>query len=112
LAFDEAHILTTVQNSEQDYFSKFSELRRAIRALKELPIFSLFLSTAGKIQDLTPTADSDLSRRIQDFELQLLEPYTELGFDQMMKDSRLLDGTISIQDASTARFMSRFGRPL
>ena len=113
LAFDEAHVLTTEQyNTEDGYFSKFSELRRAIRALVDFPIFSVFLSTAGKIQYFTPRPDRDNSGRLQKSDLMLLGPFTTLGFDQMMTESRLEDGIISIEEVSTVACMARFGRPL
>ncbi|KAM6501250.1 hypothetical protein JOM56_004264, partial [Amanita muscaria] len=110
LAFDEAHVLS-VEKYQLDtgYFSKFSELRRALRALNELPIFSVFLSTAGKIQNITPPAGSDDSGRVQKAELVLLPPFTELGFDQMVE--KISDSTLTIEDVTTDKFMARFGRP-
>ncbi|KAI0719719.1 hypothetical protein C8T65DRAFT_725168 [Cerioporus squamosus] len=47
LRFDEAHELTNLEREE--------ELRRALRTVVELPIFTLFLSTAvGKLQQFAP----------------------------------------------------------
>ena len=111
LAFDEAHVLSAVKHqSDTGYFSKFSELRRALRALNELPIFSVFLSTNGSIQNITPRAELDTSCRVQKSELVLLPPFTELGFDQMV--GQISDGALTIEDVSTTSFMVRFGRPL
>ncbi|KIL66156.1 hypothetical protein M378DRAFT_10426 [Amanita muscaria Koide BX008] len=60
LAFDEAHVLSVEKHQvDTGYFSEFSELRRALRALNELPIFSVFLSTSGKIQNITPRPELD-----------------------------------------------------
>jgi hypothetical protein len=111
LAFDEAHILS-VENHQFDtgYFSKLSELQRVLRVLNELPIFSVFLSTAGNIQSITPPAEFDNSGRVQKSNLVLLPPFTELGFDQMAKE--IPDGALTIEEVSTPTFMVLFGRPL
>lgn len=111
LAFDEAHILSVKKHQfDTGYFSKFSELRRALRALNELPIFSVFLSTTGSIQSITPPAEFDDSGRVQKSDLVLLPPFTELGFDQMAKE--ISDGALTIEEVSTVTFMVHFGRPL
>ena len=110
LAFDEAHVLSARRESETGSFSKFSELRRALHALNELPIFSVFLSTSRKIQDITPRAERDISGRVQKSELVLLPPFTELGFDQMV--TKISDGALTINEVSTTEHMVRFGRPL
>ncbi|KIL63618.1 hypothetical protein M378DRAFT_24971 [Amanita muscaria Koide BX008] len=112
LAFDEAHVLSVEKHQfDTAYFSEFSELRRALRALNELPIFSVFLSTSGQIQNITPPAEGDASSRVQKSKLVLLAPFTELGFDQMVKEE-ISDGALTIEDVTTIEFMARFGRPL
>lgn len=111
LAFDESHVLAIEKHQfDTGTFSKFSELRRALRALNVLPIFSVFLSTSGKIQNFTPRPDEDDSGRVQKSELVLLPPFTELGFDQMA--SKISDGKVTIEEVSELDFMVRFGRPL
>ncbi|KAM6495554.1 hypothetical protein JOM56_008260 [Amanita muscaria] len=111
LTFDEAHVLSVEKHqSGIGYFSKFSELRRALRALKDLPIFSVFLSTSGKIQNITPRAEDDGSGRVQKSKLVLLPPFIELGFDQMV--GRISDSALTIETVSNIKFMVRFGRPL
>jgi hypothetical protein len=111
LAFDEAHVLSAKKHqSNTGYFSKFSELQCALRALNKLPIFSVFLSTNGSIQNITLWAGLDSSCRVQKSELVLLPPFTELGFDQMV--GQISDGALTIEDVSATSFMVRFGRPL
>jgi hypothetical protein len=111
LAFDEAHVLSVEKHQfDTGHFSKFSELRRALRALNDLPIFSVFLSTSGKIQNITSRAESDGSGRVQKSELVLLPPFTGLGFDQMVR--KISDGNLTIEEVSSVKFMVRFGRPL
>jgi len=112
LAFDEAHQLTEVQGNAEKLWSKFGELRRNIRKLRTLPIFSLFISTVSKISDFTSAPKQDMSARIVNETLTLLPPFTGLGFDQLLKASPIKENTMNIQDAATDRIMCRFGRPL
>jgi len=112
IAFDEAHVLTDTKHNPLDgTWSKFSELRRGIRVLNPYPFFSLFLSTTGKIQDFTPPPHKDGSKRLERRALVLLPPFTELGFDQMVQ-SRISDGSATIDEVSTVEYMAMFGRPL
>ncbi len=46
LAFDEARVLTD-NPPDKEYWNVFTELRRYLRFIRDVPIFSLFLSTAG-----------------------------------------------------------------
>jgi hypothetical protein len=111
LAFDEAHVLSAEKHEcDTGYFSKFSELRRALRALNALPMFSVFLSTTGAIQNITPRPEFDTSGRVQKSEFLLLPPFTELGFDQMVRP--IDDGALTIEEVSSIGFMACFGRPL
>ena len=112
LAYDEAHILCDEKyNALNDTWSNFSEFRRIHRYLNKYPIFSVFLSTSGKIQDLTPPPQHDKSKRLENRELVLLPPFTELGFDQMIQPT-ISEGSVSIDDLSTLKYMAMFGRPL
>ena len=56
LAYDEAHALAIPEAAEGDdpTPTAFSEHRHVLRMLRKIPIFALFLSTIGKIHDLTP----------------------------------------------------------
>ena len=84
LSFDEAHTLTEVSTDDVDgLWSRFSELRRALRVIHSFPCFSVFLSTTGKVQQFTPDALHDMSTRLQEGLLSLIAPFCELGFDQL-----------------------------
>ena len=50
LAFDEADALTD-NPPEQEHWNLFSELRRFLRQIQHLPIFSLFISTSGRFDN-------------------------------------------------------------
>ncbi|KAM6501265.1 hypothetical protein JOM56_004279 [Amanita muscaria] len=113
LAFDEVHVLSVEKHQfDTGYFSKFSELRRALRAINELPIFSVFLSTSGKIQNITPRAELDGAGWVQKTNLVLLPPFTELGFDQMVGQISDDGDDLTIEKVSTIKSMVHFGRPL
>jgi len=89
-------------------------MRRAIRQMIKFPVFALFLSTTGNIHDFTPPPKQDPSKRLSDEELHPFPPFTELGFDQMLKADNLKihNETLDIDDVSRVGFMSRFGRLL
>jgi hypothetical protein len=109
LAFDEAHVLTTVQNGV--LWSNFSELRHALRGLNRLPCFSLFLSTTGKISQFTPSKDDDVSLRVVDGDLTLIQPFTDIGFDALaIKIS--LSNNWTLEAVSSISHMAHYGRPL
>jgi hypothetical protein len=59
LVFDEAHNLA--QMNSEDTWSAFSKLQRALQSLQHLPIFSVFLSTSGKMSQFTPLPSDDVS---------------------------------------------------
>jgi hypothetical protein len=111
LEFDEAHTMTEHWGSSPTQWSNFGELRRALRALSNCALFSLFLSTAGKMIELTPGRDHDLSARIMAGTLTLINPFTDLGFDQLAHKI-MLDGTWSLETAVSDDFIFRLGRPL
>ncbi|KAF8330456.1 uncharacterized protein EI90DRAFT_3060807 [Cantharellus anzutake] len=91
LAFDEAHALT--DNPRQTDWNLFSELRRTLRQIQDFPIFSIFLSTAGRFNKFSPEIRSDPSARVR-------EP------DNPLKD------TVTIHRVVETDWISHLGRPL
>jgi hypothetical protein len=83
LAFDEAHTTTQRRQAAGEEWSIFNELRHALWRLHSLPLFSLFLSTTGKISQFTSAIEEDLSKRVVEGTLVVIEPYTDLGFDPL-----------------------------
>jgi hypothetical protein len=108
LAFDEAHVL--VWEPAGNTWSKFSEFRRALRSIRSYPIFSVFLSTTGRVHAFIPSSREDLSARLMLRSLSLLPPFTELGFDQMV--GKIRENEVNIGEVVKNEFMCRFGRPL
>src|SRR6266849_289679 len=82
LAFDEAHTLTDYPQDQKDW-NLYSELRRILRQIDHLPIFSLFLSTAGRFDKFSPEIYSDPSARARDPDNRPLDPISEISFDDI-----------------------------
>ncbi|KAM6504148.1 hypothetical protein JOM56_001091 [Amanita muscaria] len=115
LAYDEAHGLSFPKNKDKLRApTAYSQHRRVLRRLRTLPIFALFLSTTGKVHDLTPPPEFDSSDRLRYLTLRLLAPFSALGFDQMVNAPafKTNDQNLGINDVSKVGFMVRFGRPL
>lgn len=112
LAFDEADMLHTPPKYHELPI-RFFQFRHSLRNACYSPIFSLFLSTNIGAHDFSPPRpppNDNSTGRIGPIEMKLCPPFTELGFDQMMKHINLEEKTI--QEVSTATFMANFGRPL
>ena len=112
LAYDEAHGMSVPKSDEPTDPTVFTQHRRTIRGLRALPIFALFLSTTGKIHDLTPPPKFDASDRHRKSTLRLLPPFSRLGFDQVVRAHASDVNDFGINDVSKVAFMVRFGRPL
>ena len=112
LAFDEAHILTDNPpiSNRTTRWTLFSELRRILQQTSEDPIFSLFLSTAGRFNLFSPEISSDPSRRIQNFSLSTLDPITEISFDDLAYDAP--EYTVMLKEVVEMDWMCHLGRPL
>ena len=105
LAFDEAHSLTENQGS----WSHFSVMRHVLRSLSDTRVFSLFLSTTGKISQFASREDS--SARIIHGSLTLVHPFTELGFDTFATKVSL-DGSWDLERVTDNSHIVELGRPL
>ena len=112
LAFDEAHTLTNREETDNDSntWSNFSVLRHVLRALCHFPLFTLFLSTTGKISRFTSPVQ-DTSKRIVKHDLALIKPFTDLGFDTLAKQVNL-GGGWDLERVTADAHMVYMGRPL
>jgi hypothetical protein len=63
-------------------------------------LFSLFLSTTGKIMQFTSLKDKDISGHFVAGMLLLIAPYTDLGFDQLAKKIAH-DGNFTLADITS-----------
>ena len=108
LSFDEVHTLTERDNSNS--WSRFGEIRRAIRGLQKESLFTLFLSTSGSLFSVTPTPKSDWSARMMHTGDVML-PFYELGFDQFAVRENFSQ-TVSLSQVTSVERLSSYGRPL
>ncbi|KAN0102363.1 hypothetical protein V8E52_012017 [Russula decolorans] len=111
LAFDEADALT--DNPPNNDWNLFSELRRVLRQIIDLPIFSLFLSTAGRFDKFSPVIRYDPSAgsaRAREPDNRPLDPISEISFDDIAYPAS--KGTITIHKVVAIDWISHLGRPL
>ena len=108
LAFDESYILT--DNPKRCNWTLFSELRRTLRGIVNHPIFTLFLSTAGRFHLFSPEIHSDPSRRVTESDLHPLDPISEVSFDDIAFPAR--KNTVSLDRVVQTDWISHLGRPL
>ena len=108
LAFDEADTLTD-NPPKQELRNLFSELRRVLRQIEHLAIFSLFLSTAGRFDKFPPVIHSDpfRAREPDNCPLDLI---TEISFDDLAYPA--LKSTITLDSVVEIGWISHLGRPL
>jgi hypothetical protein len=113
LAVDEGHVMTLPKTTTdtQTVWSNFTELRHALRGLQHVPIFSLFMSTTGKISQFTPAPGDDHSRRIFLHELILIQPFTAVGFDPLAKLVSIEDGW-NLEELTSDFHIAHLGRPM
>ncbi|KAF8331922.1 uncharacterized protein EI90DRAFT_3055888 [Cantharellus anzutake] len=109
LAFDEAHVFTDNLPNQKGW-NLFSELRRILQQIRGLPIFSLFLSTAGRSNKFSPEIRSDLSARARRLDYRPLDPICEISFDDIAYPT--LKGTVTIDRVVETDWISHLGRPL
>ncbi|RDX41439.1 hypothetical protein OH76DRAFT_1561574 [Lentinus brumalis] len=109
LCFDEARSLTTI---EQDGWSRFEELRRALRIIVELPIFSLFLSTKGKLEQFAPLPKKSGSR-IASGNLSMYAPIVATPLDVLADTFPIYSKRPwTLMRAASTYHMAHLGRPL
>ncbi|KAF8892397.1 hypothetical protein CPB85DRAFT_245436 [Mucidula mucida] len=104
LCFDEAHELTA------STLSRFSELRRALQLIRHLPIWTIFLSTAGKFHLFTPELHMESSSRIASKSLHTYPVITETGFDEFAEP--VASGSKTLSRIASTYHMAHLGRAL
>ena len=110
LTFDEAHTLTDREETPSSTWSNFSNLTHVLHALYRFPLFSIFLSTTGKTS-LSASPKNDKSGRVHFRKLDLIQPFTDLGFD-VLANKVVLDGTWDLERVTADLHIVYLGRPL
>ncbi|KAH7905574.1 hypothetical protein BJ138DRAFT_1130414 [Hygrophoropsis aurantiaca] len=115
LVFDDAHTLAEAHpsgsNPPDSGWTHLIELCKAIRGLYRSPLYSLFLSTSGKIAPPErPQPVEDPSSRTMSTHMDAVPPFTDLGFDQLVYQLSL-DGK-EIAWITSDDVISHLGRPI
>ena len=110
ICWDESHGLTECPEDQE--WSVYSELRRALRAILESSILSIFLSTAGKFHKFSPTPEAEPSARAFKRGFSMLPPITAVGFDQFAEKVDSLKQEWSLQRIASTHYMAHLGRAL
>jgi hypothetical protein len=108
-AFDEADTLTD-NPPVQSHWNLFTELRQNLREIQRFPIFSLFLSTAGRFDKFSPALSSELSFRAREPTSRPLDPISEISFDEIAYPA--LKGTTTMDEVVDIGWFTHLGRPL
>ena len=110
LTFDEAHILAHREEIGCTTWSNFSVLRHVFCILYRFPLFALFLSTTGRMWQLT-SPDENPSTRIFLRDLKSIQPFIDLSFDAIAKKVAL-DGQWDLERITHDSHIVHMGRPL
>jgi hypothetical protein len=111
IALNKAHPLT-MPFSECSAESNYSQLCQALNHLHELPLFTFFLSTTGKISEFTPSCGFDVSERLNHRDLNTPTPFIHLGFDQLMGSCKILKKYKTLNNVTTLECITHMGRPM
>ena len=109
LVFDEAHTLTVAQRDTSK--THYTELRRALQALNDVGILTVFMSTTGAISQLASSTRLDPSTRLQHNEFTLMPPWTTFSWDHLWQSSKVGVGR-TITNLTAMENVVNFGRPL
>jgi hypothetical protein len=110
ICWDESH--TLLQQAWKGKWTAYSELRRALRMIKEEPIISVFLSTVGKFDEFTPSAEYNPSFRLSNGDLESPPPITEVGFDLFAKKVDCIEEMWTLARIASTHQMAHLGRAL
>ena len=103
LMFDEAHVLANIFDTSGR--SNLIELQQALQVLVKAPLFTFFLSTTSKVHC------NDASSCISDGIFKTY-PFINFGFDQLMKDRRIMEEFKTLKDVTKLDCIAHMGRPL
>ena len=109
LAFDEGHTLADILLEHAEHRSLFEELVHTLYIIADLPIFSLFLSTATKFHAPLPSKLRFPSMN-GDFKLPLLPLISEISFDDLAFPA--IEDTLTLNQVIGNKWISHLGRPL
>jgi hypothetical protein len=116
-AFDEAASLWVTADGKKTG-NPFYALRRVLGLLKDIPIWSLLLSTQSTTGSLLPPRETDISTRMRDGRLNTIEPFLGLQVDIAAEEAvATIEGFEEekrkpMSQFATVKHMTMFGRSL
>ncbi|KAE9389923.1 hypothetical protein BT96DRAFT_1024834 [Gymnopus androsaceus JB14] len=113
LAFDEAHLLTPPYIDDTKFLSLLSHLQWVLHNCKSLRLFTIFLSTTGKIhlnEFVLPKGPEDSSNRVQSGILRTMPPFCALGWDHCAATFPV--DKMKLSYVSSLEYQACLGRPL
>ena len=113
IAFDKAHSLTQPIDPDRDpSWTYFIKLRSALQALDYASSFVFFLSTTSKISNFVMPGDIAVSTRIVQKDLRTPLPFSNLGFDHLMQNHKILTKLTTIDEVASTECIMHMGQPL
>ena len=112
LVFDEARTISAICTDNQlGPWSHFSELGRALRYLKLNPIFALFLSTTGKLDQFGGGQTGETSLRVEKEILRVVNPFYDFSYNLFASPISANSSHILV-DLTKNEHIVKYGRPL
>ena len=112
ICWDESHCLVEPAPTVDRPWTTFSELRRALRTLRDVSFISIFLSTAGKFHDFSSGGMHDPSARVARDEFKMLPPITEVNFDLFAQKVDCIKEEWSLARIASTHQIVHLGRAL
>jgi hypothetical protein len=110
ICWDESHSLTEYPTGVR--WSIYSELRRALRVILDSSFISIFLSTAGKFHNFSPSPEYEPSARLMNHVPEMLPPITMVGFDEFAERVDFIKQTWSLCHIASTHHIVHLGRAL
>lgn len=113
IAFDDAQSLVRpIEPKGDPNRTYYIELRCALQALRNTSSFVFFLSTTSKLSPPTKPVEVDSSTRVVSMDLRTPLPFSDLGFDHLMQDRKILSKFTTIECVTSNECVVYMGRPL
>ena len=109
VCFDEASMLTDQDHNRAR--TLFGELRRALRIIRLLPIFTIFVSTVGHLEQVSPLPQLAPSDRLGYMTLNPFPPIVCTPFDVLYPPTSR-DKSWTLKEVASTYHMAHLGRAL
>lgn len=103
LAFDESQFLTDLPHGQNRTTTLFADVDGVLHNIRALPIFSLFISRAGRFNERPPKTKLLYMRSPP------LTPITEVGFDDLAYSA--MENTVTLERVVQTDWIAHLGRP-